>query len=291
MQRPFLEGLVPGLDMCNHHEAAQVQWTVFGSSAAAQKQVGDAVFLVAPPGWRPGASQEVFINYGMGRCNEELLFTHGFCREPSELAHERALVKCPLPPQESWDEAMQERWGLLHMLGLSPAVMLPGELVAQRGGLQAVSQLPEDAVVALALLAMPGPQLKVASHHLDLLHEDVMGGKLEMGEVRDAFFRHVLDDERAVVRALDLLVQLLQLQARELAAGTGSAAEDEELLRRDAASEREARKGGARLLAPHVRSMVVYRLGQKKLVHALQGQCEKMLEKTAQGAKMKVARG
>ena len=77
------EGIVPGLDFCNHATGSPCRWTVYGAPPPRGGGSGgggapSAVSLVCPRGGRgaPRAGQEVTISYG-DKSNEELLFLYG----------------------------------------------------------------------------------------------------------------------------------------------------------------------------------------------------------------------
>ena len=97
------EGIVPGLDFCNHGGArANATWAVEvqprsrGAVVDAQEAPRHE-FVIRDTPWRSrgvGAGTEVVINYGDGRSSEEMLFCYGFCSEPQNAAD--ALLVTPL---------------------------------------------------------------------------------------------------------------------------------------------------------------------------------------------------
>jgi [ribulose-bisphosphate carboxylase]-lysine N-methyltransferase len=130
---PLAEGIVPGLDFCNHTRGAPARWTLLGARASKQQPGGDLPTTLAlqesgrAPPLRRGA--EVRISYGGGRPNEELLFCYGFAEAGNE--DDALMLSPPVPPPADWDVATAARMALLHACGLAPRVFLP--LAALRG--------------------------------------------------------------------------------------------------------------------------------------------------------------
>eukprot|EP00873_Tetraselmis_striata_P037760 jgi/Tetstr1/458024/TSEL_044533.t1 len=85
----------------------------------------------------PPAGTEIAISYG-DKSNEELLFAYGFTEEGNP--HDRLMVHCPVPPQDTWDETMRSRMLLLMSRSLSPQLFLP---LLPPG--RALLQLPDEA--------------------------------------------------------------------------------------------------------------------------------------------------
>ena len=129
------EGIVPGLDFCNHHVTApKCWWEVVAPEMeplppAAKEQQGDdkkasqsaavvtAVVADSPSGEvmvqlraHRGAplkqGEELMISYG-DKSNEELLMLYGFAvpGNPNDMV----MLHCPLPPASAWDQVMHAR--------------------------------------------------------------------------------------------------------------------------------------------------------------------------------------
>ncbi|KXZ56254.1 hypothetical protein GPECTOR_1g221 [Gonium pectorale] len=140
----ILEGLVPGLDFCNHRlqPPPQCWWDVVSpehskrngaegpastSASAAPAGLtpsftGSAVRLQLHAGARLRPGDELFISYG-DKSNEELLMLYGFALEHNP--HDHLMMFCPLPPKAEWDDVMHARMELLHAYGLRPQFFLP----------------------------------------------------------------------------------------------------------------------------------------------------------------------
>ncbi|GFR47156.1 hypothetical protein Agub_g8847, partial [Astrephomene gubernaculifera] len=126
----ILEGLVPGLDFCNHRHSPQPQcwWEVVvperPKTAAPTCPVKDGpmVRLQLHAGGTARAGDELYISYG-DKSNEELLMLYGFALEKNP--HDHLMLFCPLPPQAEWDDVMYARIELLQAYGLRPQFFLP----------------------------------------------------------------------------------------------------------------------------------------------------------------------
>jgi hypothetical protein len=156
----IVEGLVPGLDFCNHSLDANAWWEVVPAAAAAgmgngaraaegdgsggdgddgasDRSDGGSVLLLAHRARLPKPGGELFISYG-DKSNEELLLLHGFAAENNP--HDAAMLPCPLPggggggggggagpgtaDDGGWDEVLRARLELLHGMGLAPQLFL-----------------------------------------------------------------------------------------------------------------------------------------------------------------------
>ncbi|KAL4425721.1 hypothetical protein ABPG75_009737 [Micractinium tetrahymenae] len=140
------EGIVPGLDFCNHASPSPCFWTVSAAAATLGKagkastasssssQGVGAVRLVCPRRAVPAAGQEVTIDYG-GKSNEELMFLYGFAirDNPAEVL----TLMCPLPPPGEWDELLHARLALLSARDLRPQLHLPAADLPRLGAVEA----------------------------------------------------------------------------------------------------------------------------------------------------------
>ncbi|GIL75966.1 hypothetical protein Vretimale_5622 [Volvox reticuliferus] len=150
----ILEGLVPGLDFCNHRltPSPQCWWEVVtperpkagvepGAPASSSSSCspgcpgsattittayphssGPTVRLQLHLGAHLRAGEEVYISYG-DKSNEELLMLYGFALEDNP--HDHLMLFCPLPPRAEWDDVMYARMELLQAYGLRPQFFLP----------------------------------------------------------------------------------------------------------------------------------------------------------------------
>ena len=195
---PSSEGIVPGLDFCNHASGAQqsASWALLGW----QDGSGGTFVLAEAKHARLSPGAELRIDYGRGRSNEELLFLYGFAEERNPA--DALLVAPPLPRDQAEaasDASHRSRMALLSARGLEPRVFLPAD-----GG---AAQL-EEAISVFSLFAQSPAELDAD-----------LAGALKS--------RAKADVRR---RALMLLQRLLE-QRRDAMAVTGSVAEDEARLR------------------------------------------------------------
>jgi len=129
------EGVLPGLDFCNHARGAAVRWTVWGGRGAdADPDTAApplAASLIAPAGAvSPG--DELLIDYG-DKTQEELLLLYGFAHAAT--AGGVLMVPCPLPASGAgWDADLEDRLELLRRRGLAPQVFLPADGPGGGGG-------------------------------------------------------------------------------------------------------------------------------------------------------------
>jgi hypothetical protein len=142
------EGILPGLDFCNHAPGAPVRWTVYGAGGGGsgggsggnggnsappatdpQPPPPTHAALVAPRWGVPAPGAEVLIDYG-GKSQEELLLLYGFAHARAE-KDDVLMVACPLPGVNgagegmAWDDDLRARVALLRCRGLTPQVFLP----------------------------------------------------------------------------------------------------------------------------------------------------------------------
>ncbi|GLC33172.1 hypothetical protein PLESTB_000362900 [Pleodorina starrii] len=157
----ILEGLVPGLDFCNHRlqPSPQCWWEVVAPQRPPQQQPATTAAPPAAAASSPGAAatssraassasgspsspspggpvvrlqlhagscvrtgQELYISYG-DKSNEELLMLYGFALQDNP--HDHLMLLCPLPPRAEWDDVMFARMELLQAYGLRPQFFLP----------------------------------------------------------------------------------------------------------------------------------------------------------------------
>lgn len=127
------EGIVPGLDFCNHHlTAPKCWWEVVVPRTEAQSSTAPASASNAPPqsessiagkppalvqlrlhaGARVKPGEELLISYG-DKSNEELLMLYGFAVPGNP--HDHVMLHCPLPPASTWDTVMHARMELVRV--------------------------------------------------------------------------------------------------------------------------------------------------------------------------------
>eukprot|EP00887_Chlorella_sp_A99_P000944 scaffold5.g944.t1 len=265
------EGLVPGLDFCNHAGGAACRWTVFGAEEARARAGGapEAVSLVCPRGTRLLAGQELTINYG-DKSNEELLFLYGFAEQDNP--HEVLTVVLPLPQEV--DETLQARLQVLQQRGHRPQIFLPavdlaalasgGAKQQQRGGGAAARSLPlpEGVAGTLEVFVMDRRQLAA----------ELEGAAAAAGAAGAQGAAVPAHEEEPGLRlaVLTTLVRLLELKVAGQEGeekGTGTLEDDEALL---------ARAGDA--LPLNQRHALVYRIGQKRLARSYLAHSSRLLQ-------------
>lgn len=123
------ESIIPGIDMANHSSAGtNARWEHIEDPS---RPDGGFVALVSPSNRRLAQGEEVFINYGADKSNEELIFTYGFASPTA--GNEVPLVL--LPPWSTileHSEDVNRRIRLLRSRRLPERVTLP-HLPPRRG--------------------------------------------------------------------------------------------------------------------------------------------------------------
>lgn len=261
------EGIVPGLDFCNHAAGSPCRWTVFGGG----KRQGPPtdIRLVCPSGAGLCQGQEVTINYG-DKSNEELLFLYGFVEEDN--SHDVLMVACPLPPPAEWDATLQARVELLRLRGLAPQIFLPrSELKDVQGGTQGARRGRRTQAPGSAVFDADLPVGTVETLEVFVMEPRTLAQELEVayagegegtsragGSVAGGGQLGMSDMERSGLRMalLTTLVRLLELKVLELEgteSGSGPLQADLQLLH-----------SGTQLTAPQAAALK-YRSGQKRL--------------------------
>ena len=182
----FEEGILPGLDYANHAERAAAAWVVRGLEFVLELRRG-----------RLRAGDEVRIDYGRDRSNEELLFLYGFA-VPNNSAD--ALMVAPPLPVGDWDAVSAARVSLLQQSGVAPQTFF-----------------------TLRALRRPRAARAAVEHALLVLRPFVLTPSELAARLEG---REVGDEVRERKQALLLLLRLLEQRAAAMAV-TGSAEEDE----------------------------------------------------------------
>ena len=147
------EGIVPGLDMCNHVATPACRWTIYGvepletTGPAGRRHVH---LVAAGKGPRPG--DELTIRYGDDKSNEDLLFVYGFV-DKAAAGNARLMLPLPLPgAADLWTPRLRARVALLQARGLPAQLFLPAEGFADRAG--ALGALPDLALRVMEVFVM-----------------------------------------------------------------------------------------------------------------------------------------
>ncbi|CAD6341112.1 unnamed protein product [Miscanthus lutarioriparius] len=243
----WVEGLVPGIDFCNHNVKALATWEV--DSVGNATGIPASMYLLLADKSSAEAGAEICINYG-NKGNEELLYLYGFVVDNNP--DDYLMVHYPLEALrqiQSADTKMQ----LLEM---------------------------QEFMSTLRTIATQEHELEqVAS----LLGEV---GSSEDREISDAEIQSAIWEVCGDQGALGLLVDLLGVKMAELEEGSGTEASDTELLEQfdsirseDYASESdEKHKKKSKI---NYRSCIVYRRGQKQLTRLFLREAEHLLELSA----------
>ncbi|PRW58784.1 ribulose-1,5 bisphosphate carboxylase oxygenase large subunit N- chloroplastic isoform X1 [Chlorella sorokiniana] len=294
------EGIVPGLDVCNHSGTSACKWTVFGAEAAAggkrlrRGEQPDAVSLVCPRRGVPRPGSEITINYG-DKSNEELLFLYGFAVQDNP--HEVLTLMCPLPPPAEWDGLLEARLLLLQRRGLRPQLHLPaadlsrlgaGEdakaAAAAKAGRVAssdevlASDLPDHVLEILEVFVMEPAQVAAELEAPEASSSSASSASASASSSSSGAGAAAVGGKKGEAEAsgrrmalLTTLVRLLELKALEMedgVEGTGPLEADQELL---------AAAGEA--LPRNQRHALLYRMGQKALARAYLVHAKKLLQR------------
>lgn len=296
----WVEGLVPGIDFCNHDPKGKALWEIDDENGS-RSEVPFSMYLISGPNVAFAAEEEIRISYG-NKGNEELLYLYGFVIEnnpddfimvhyPKEALQRFNCAELKLQLLE--EQKLQLRWllptSLLHKR-VSSESSLPLEACKKdwsqmsgyswSGHRKVPSYMdhlifPEDLMAALRTIAMQ--------------EDDVHGVISLLTELSESGYRRQPSEEdiKAAIwevcgnaGALQLLVDLLTTKIMELEEGSGTEANDTALLeglsttefspkeQQDGLSEHECnifeRK---RPMSKNTYSAIVYRRGQKHLAH------------------------
>eukprot|EP00898_Chlorokybus_atmophyticus_P000436 jgi/Chlat1/1393/Chrsp12S00099 len=294
----FMEGIIVGIDICNHDPQAFARFEVEGAEAPISQQPF-SVSLVPAKAGALEAGKEVCISYGH-KSNEELLFLYGFVLENNTA--DSLMIHCLDHLQA--DTNGQLRAGLLTYLGLSPQWLLPSMPMSTNSDNDATADkqhaLPLNCLAALRVLAMPVDELegltKVIQHvqefkvQIENQQESVPEDsdpdsesnvpKSSRPSTLPPELMHEVTEKAAVIqngypelnrKAYDILVGLLQDKLTAMETGTGTYEEDMERmtkLRNPIPEPGPSDKGKAVAGSGDTQdtyNCVVYRASQKKI--------------------------
>ncbi|KAI5647308.1 hypothetical protein M9H77_33313 [Catharanthus roseus] len=289
----WVEGLVPGIDFCNHDLKALATWEVDGTGSITGVPV--SMYLLHAGTKLFEGEKEISISYG-NKGNEELLYLYGFVindnpddylmiNYPAEaiqniafseqkaqlLEAQKAELRCllprgllnhgffpPCPPEEEKckDSNTSSRVSNFSWSGQRKIPSYINKLV-----------FPEDFLTALRTLAMKEDELYQAASLLEELVGPEGQRQPSDTEVRAAIWEVCGDSG-----ALQLLVDLLNMKMMALEDGTGTEESDNNLLK--AASYDEIPQD----LTRNRWSCIVYRRGQKQLTELFLKEAEHALQ-------------
>ncbi|CAA0820799.1 SET domain-containing protein [Striga hermonthica] len=299
----WVEGLVPGIDFCNHDLKAAATWEVDGNGSTTG--VPYSMYLLSAGDLQAG--KEISISYG-NKGNEELLYLYGFVIEnnPDDylMIHYPMEAIPDLPFSETKVQLLEAQKGELRCL--LPRKLLDNGFFPECSSLEGtynkrtnnassfnyswsgqrkmpsyINKLvfPEDFLTSLRTITMKEKELNRVSSLL----EELVGSEKERQpsetEVRTAVWEACGDSG-----ALQMLVDLLNMKMMELEEGSGTEENDAELLEkahiRETSNEERSfeNKSECRYMSRNKWTSIVYRLGQKQLVRRFVGEAEQALQ-------------
>lgn len=216
--------VVPGLDFANHDPVApNATWQVLEDPSS---QKGDQVWLVQAGDRTLGDGDEISVQYGEEKPNQELLFNYGFVVPGNP--YKTIAVHPPLPPIQAWDDLLHAKANLLIQNKLVPRVLLGDPSKVKHS-----EDLPFESMQVLAVLAAREKDLKrwldATNINIALNSEDWMA-------------------------AYTLLAWLLEGKIQWLEEKTGSPIEDRKLIKHEEST-----------MDPLRLQHVIHRLEQKEL--------------------------
>ena len=219
--------VVPGLDFANHDPVApNATWQVLEDPSS---QKSDQVWLVQLGERTLRDGDEIRVQYGAGKPNQELLFNYGFV--VPENPCKAIAVHAPLPPIQEWDELLHAKANLLIQNKLVPRVLL-----GDPSNVKHCDDLTLESMQVLAVLAAREKDLKrwldATNMNIALNTEDWMA-------------------------AYTLLAWLLEGKIQWLEEKTGSPTEDRKLIKHEEST-----------MDPLRLQHVIHRLEQKELARA-----------------------
>lgn len=303
----WVEGLVPGIDFCNHDLKAAAIWEVDGSGATTG--VPNSMYLLSVEQVPLQIGKEISISYG-NKGNEELLYLYGFIIEnnpddyimvhyPGEAIHRVPFSESKIQLLEAQKAEMR---CLLHRNllghGFFPASSVQKETDGKCRGKEVCNYswsgqrkmpsylnklvFPDDFLTSLRTIAMREEELYQVS---SLLEELVgPGGDRQPSdtEVRAAIWEACGDSG-----ALQMLVDLLNMRMAELEQGSGTEESDTKLLKEAECTEtledwtsssQTTLPLGKQMLSRNKWASIVYRRGQKQLTRLFLKEAEHALQ-------------
>uniref|UniRef100_A0A0D9WL95 SET domain-containing protein n=1 Tax=Leersia perrieri TaxID=77586 RepID=A0A0D9WL95_9ORYZ len=294
----WVEGLVPGIDFCNHNVKALATWEV---DSAGHVTGSPSMYLVLGTILATSGT-EICINYG-NKGNEELLYLYGFVIDNNP--DDYLMVHYPaeaLRQVQSTDIKMK----LLEMQNAELRCLLPRSLLENGffGSCSGENKENKKNAIPFSSYSWSG-QRKVPSYiqkvvfpqefistlrtialqDHELEHAASMLGEIGSNEDRDPSseeLRSAIWEVSGDNGALSLLVDLLRVKMTELEEGTGTEASDSQLLEKFDHSDSEdvtrSDEGNETKSKINIRSCIVYRRGQKQLTKLFLREAEYLLE-------------
>ncbi|CAH8336856.1 unnamed protein product [Eruca vesicaria subsp. sativa] len=300
----WVEGLVPGIDFCNHDLKPVATWEVDGTGSVSKVPFSMYLLSVAQ---NPILDKEITISYG-NKGNEELLYLYGFVIEnnPDDylMVHYPVEAIPSIPFSDSKGQILEAQKAELRCLlpkslldhGFFPQTTSKVRESDEKGtaarscnfswsGQRKIPSyvnklvFPEDFMTGLRTIAMQEDEIYKVSAMLEELVESRPEEQPSETEVRMAVWEACGDSG-----ALQLLVDLLNAKMMKLEENSGSEEQDAGLLE-DACvleshnhpRELEEEEKGKRMMSRNKWSSVVYRRGQKQLTRLFLKEAEHAL--------------
>ncbi|KAL1548716.1 hypothetical protein AAHA92_16914 [Salvia divinorum] len=291
----FVEGLVPGIDFCNHDIKAAATWEVDGSGSLTGTPF--SMYLLSAGVIPLQGEKEISISYG-AKGNEELLFLYGFIVKDNSddylMLHYPVEAISDMPFSEGKLLLLEEQKGELRCLltrslldtGFFPGNTSPrGTKSREYDDDQGVDYkrarrkiplyanklvFPEKFLTALRTVTMKESELQQV---YSLLEELVGSGRERRPsetEVRTAIW-----EACGNCGALQLIVDLLNMKMMELEEGSGTEESDAEILKK---AEGGASSNGSVPMSRNRWASIVYRQGQKELTRLFLREAEHALQ-------------
>ncbi|KAL9430091.1 hypothetical protein AB3S75_025469 [Citrus x aurantiifolia] len=308
----WVEGLVPGIDFCNHDLKAAATWEVDGTGLITG--VRFSMYLLSVERSSFQSEKEISISYGH-KGNEELLYLYGFVIDnnpddylmihyPAEAIHsiplsdskallleeQKAQLRCLLPKSllehgffaagHPKDGSNDNKWEVDRISSFSWS--------GQRRMPSYLNKLvfPENFLTALRTIAMQEDEISKVSSLL----EELVGSGGER-QPSDAEVRAAVWEACGDSGALQLLVDLLQAKLTDLEESSGTEDYDSELLLKSCMTESQGQHASCEnnsseetngwtqhKMSRKMWSSIVYRRGQKELARLFLKEAEHALQ-------------
>ncbi|KAK6162439.1 hypothetical protein DH2020_002280 [Rehmannia glutinosa] len=301
----WVEGLVPGIDFCNHDLKAAATWEVDGTGSTTG--IPFSMYLLSAGNILLQGEKEISISYG-SKGNEELLYLYGFVVKDNPddylMIHYPTEAISDVSFSETKVQLLEAQKGELRCLlprsslniGFFPESTLPGGTSNKGTGNQGFNYswsghrkmptyinnlvFPEDFLTALRTITMNENELYQVSSFLEELVGSEGGRQPSETEVRAAIWEACGD-----CGALQLLVDLLNMKMMELEEGSGTEENDADLLKKvhnseSAGNEKRSCSNGfnCRSMSRNRWASIVYRQGQKQLTRRFIMEAEHALQ-------------
>ncbi|RDX71769.1 Ribulose-1,5 bisphosphate carboxylase/oxygenase large subunit N-methyltransferase, chloroplastic, partial [Mucuna pruriens] len=308
----WVEGLVPGIDFCNHDLKPIATWEVDGTGLTTG--VPFSMYLIAAAQSPLQIDQEISISYG-NKGNEELLYLYGFVVDDNTddylMVHYPAEAINAISFSESKSQLLEVQKA--EMRCLLPKTLLDNgffPLSTENNGENNKSKVdqvcnyswsgqrkmpsyanklvfPEKFMTTLRTIAMQEDELFKVSSMLEELVGPERERQLSDTDVQSAVWEVCGDSG-----ALQLLVDLLRVKMMDLEESSGTEESDLDLLKKALVidSQEDGKQcmsnlstktndsGESKLMTRHKWSAIVYRRGQKQLTRLFLKEAEHALQ-------------